>query len=80
MRCKAASSPSPETGNVEVKSPVDGVVVGSTVFTKGGVVGAGAKLMDIVPTDDALAVEGQLPVNLVDRVRGAAGGTGVLGL
>ncbi|WP_373988802.1 HlyD family type I secretion periplasmic adaptor subunit [Duganella sp. BuS-21] len=58
-----------ETGNVEVKSPVDGVVVGSTVFTKGGVVGAGARLMDIVPTDDALAVEGQLPVNLVDRVR-----------
>jgi protease secretion system membrane fusion protein len=57
-----------ESGNVEVKSPVDGVVVGSTVFTKGGVVGAGAKLMDIVPTDDALAVEGQLPVNLVDRV------------
>ena len=58
-----------ETGNVEVKSPVDGIVVGSTVFTKGGVVGAGAKLMDVVPTDDALAVEGQLPVNLVDRVR-----------
>lgn len=57
-----------ETGNVEVKSPVDGIVVGSTVFTKGGVVGAGAKLMEVVPTDDALAVEGQLPVNLVDRV------------
>jgi protease secretion system membrane fusion protein len=57
-----------ETGNVEVRSPVDGVVVGSTVFTKGGVVGAGARLMDIVPADDALAVEGQLPVNMVDRV------------
>lgn len=57
-----------ETNAVEVKSPVDGVVVGSTVFTKGGVVGAGAKIMEIVPTGDALAVEGQLPVNLVDRV------------
>lgn len=57
-----------ETGNVEVRSPVDGVVVGSAVFTKGGVVAAGAKMMEIVPTDDALAVEGQLPVNLVDRV------------
>lgn len=57
-----------DVSNVEVKSPVDGVVVGSTVFTKGGVVGAGAKLMEIVPTDDALVVEGQLPVNLVDKV------------
>ena len=54
---------------VEVKSPVDGIVVGSTVFTKGGVVAPGGKLMEVVPTDDALVVEGQLPVNLVDRVR-----------
>lgn len=54
--------------NAEVKAPASGVVVGSTVFTKGGVVGPGMKLMEIVPTDDPLIVEGQLPVNLVDRV------------
>jgi protease secretion system membrane fusion protein len=58
-----------EAGNVEVKSPVDGVVVGSTIFTKGGVVAAGAKMMEIVPSSDALVVEGQLPVHLVDHVR-----------
>ena len=57
-----------DVSNVEVKSPVDGVVVGSAVFTKGGVVAPGSKLMEIVPSDDALVVEGQLPVNLVDRV------------
>jgi protease secretion system membrane fusion protein len=57
-----------EVAAVDVKSPVDGVVVGSSIFTKGGVVGAGAKLMEIVPADDALVVEGQLPVNLVDKV------------
>ena len=54
--------------NVDVKAPVDGVVLGMAVFTKGGVIPAGFKLMDIVPTGDALVVEGQLPVNLVDKV------------
>lgn len=57
-----------DVANTELKSPVDGVVVGQNVFTKGGVVGAGAKLMEIVPSDDALVVEGQLAVNLVDKV------------
>ena len=54
--------------NVEIKAPVDGVVMDVNVFTRGGVVGAGFKLMDVVPTADALVVEGQLPVNLVDKV------------
>ncbi|MGO4469977.1 HlyD family type I secretion periplasmic adaptor subunit, partial [Pseudoduganella sp. RAF53_2] len=57
-----------EVASVDVKAPVDGVVVGSNVFTKGGVVAPGAKLMEIVPSQDALVVEGQLPVNLIDRV------------
>lgn len=57
-----------EAASVDVKSPVDGVVVGSNIFTRGGVVGSGAKLMEIVPTDDALIVEGQLPVHLVDKI------------
>lgn len=57
-----------ELSNVEVKSPADGTVVGLAVFTPGGVVPAGFKMMDIVPSDDPLVVEGQLPVNLVDRV------------
>jgi protease secretion system membrane fusion protein len=48
-----------DVANVDVKSPVDGVVVGSNVFTKGGVVAPGAKMMEIVPSDDALVVEGQ---------------------
>jgi protease secretion system membrane fusion protein len=57
-----------ELANVEVKAPVDGTVVGLAVFTQGGVVAPGFKMMDIVPTDDPLVVEGQLPVNLVDKV------------
>lgn len=54
--------------SVEIKSPVAGTVVGSNVFTRGGVVGAGARLMEVVPSDDALVVEGQLAVNLIDKV------------
>lgn len=57
-----------DLANAEVKAPVDGVVVGSSVFTRGGVVTPGFKMMDLVPLDDALVVEGQLPVNLVDKV------------
>ncbi|RZT08693.1 membrane fusion protein, protease secretion system [Duganella sp. CF402] len=57
-----------ELANVEVRAPVDGIVVGSSIFTKGGVVAPGARMMDLVPINDALVVEGNLPVNLVDRV------------
>jgi protease secretion system membrane fusion protein len=57
-----------DLASVEIKAPVDGIVVGSNVFTKGGVVAPGARLMDLVPVDDALVVEGNLAVNLVDRV------------
>lgn len=57
-----------ELANVEVRAPRDGTVVGLAVFTPGGVVPPGFKLMEIVPSDDPLVVEGQLAVNLVDRV------------
>lgn len=57
-----------DLANVEVKAPRDGTVVALAVFTPGGVVPPGFKMMEIVPSDDPLIVEGQLPVNLVDRV------------
>jgi protease secretion system membrane fusion protein len=57
-----------ELANVLVRAPVDGTVVGLNVFTNGGVVPPGARLMDLVPTDDPLVVEGMVPVNLIDKV------------
>lgn len=57
-----------ELGNVDVKAPADGVVVGLAVFTRGGVVQPGFRMMDIVPSGDPLMVEGHLAVNLVDKV------------
>ncbi|MEH6436536.1 HlyD family type I secretion periplasmic adaptor subunit [Massilia sp. DD77] len=57
-----------ELSNVEVKAPASGTVVGLAVFTNGGVVPPGFKMMDIVPNNAQLIVDGQLPVNLVDKV------------
>lgn len=57
-----------ELANVFVKAPVDGVVVGIAVFTRGGIIGPGFRIMDIVPSDDMLVIEGQVPVHLIDKV------------
>ncbi|OON60765.1 hemolysin D [Massilia sp. KIM] len=57
-----------ELANVDVKAPASGTVVGLAVFTNGGVIPSGFRMMDIVPKGDPLIVEGQLPVNLVDKV------------
>jgi membrane fusion protein, protease secretion system len=54
--------------NVLVKAPVDGTVVAMNVFTNGGVIAPGFRMMDIVPSDDPLVVDGQLPVHLIDKV------------
>jgi len=55
--------------NVQIKAPVDGTVIGMSVFTQGAVIAPGFKLMDIVPRDDLLVVEGRLPVHLIDKVQ-----------
>jgi protease secretion system membrane fusion protein len=57
-----------DLANVQVKAPVDGTIVGLSVFTRGAVIGPGAHLMDIVPSNDPLIIEGQVPVNLIDKV------------
>ena len=44
----------------EIRSPVAGQVVGLSVFTVGGVVAPGQKLMDIVPTKAPLVVDAQI--------------------
>jgi protease secretion system membrane fusion protein len=57
-----------EVDGVEVRAPVDGTVVAMNVFTHGGVIAPGFRMMDIVPSGDPLVVDGQLPVHLVDKV------------
>lgn len=55
--------------HTEVRSPVDGVAIGLTIFTPGAVIGPGARLLDVVPQDTSLEIEAQLPVHLIDKVR-----------
>lgn len=51
-----------------IKSPTEGVVVGLEAHTVGGVIRPGDRIMEIVPQDEVLIVEAQLPVNLIDKV------------
>ncbi|MGT2491398.1 HlyD family efflux transporter periplasmic adaptor subunit [Cupriavidus basilensis] len=49
-----------DLANTQLRAPVSGTVVGLSVFTEGGVVGPGAKLMDIVPDGEPLEMEAQV--------------------
>lgn len=53
----------------EIKAPVSGAVVGIATQTIGGVIPQGARIMDVVPTDESLMLEAQIPPHLIDRVR-----------
>ena len=54
--------------NTFVKSPATGKVVNLAFFTPGGVISPGFKLMDVVPDNQPLIAEAQVPVNLIDKV------------
>lgn len=47
----------------ELKSPYSGDVVGLSVFSVGGVIGKGEKVMDIVPTQNDLTVDANINVD-----------------
>lgn len=53
----------------EIKAPISGDVINLQVFTEGGVIQQGQKIMDIVPKHLPLVAEGQVPVHLVDKIK-----------
>lgn len=53
----------------EIKSPVDGTAVGLAVFTEGGVIQPGARVLDVVPSNDALIANGRLQLSDVNEVK-----------
>lgn len=57
-----------DLGNTVISSPVDGTVVGLSIFTQGGTVEAGEHLMDVVPSEATLMVDSRLQVGLIDKV------------
>lgn len=57
-----------DLARTQVRAPVSGQVVGLNVQTVGGVIGAGQKLMDIVPEKEPLLLEVRVMPHLIDRV------------
>ncbi|MDR0736336.1 MAG: HlyD family type I secretion periplasmic adaptor subunit [Zoogloeaceae bacterium] len=51
-----------------IRAPAEGQVVGLVVQTVGGIITPGQKIMDIVPQDETLLLETQVPPHLIDRV------------
>jgi HlyD family type I secretion membrane fusion protein len=56
---------------VDIRSPYAGKVVGLAVFSKGAVIQRGEKIMDIVPDEEELTIEAQVPVDDISDVRPA---------
>lgn len=55
-----------------ITAPASGTVVGLSMFTEGGVIQPGARLLDIIPADDPLIVDGRLQLADVNEVREGA--------
>lgn len=52
-----------------IRAPVSGLVVGLAMQTVTGVIPPGAKIMDIVPEDERLVLEAQIPTHVIDRIQ-----------
>lgn len=55
-------------GRVEIRSPYAGRVVGLNVFSVGGVINRGDKIMDVVPEQETLIIEAQIAVEDISEV------------
>ncbi len=58
-----------QLARTEIRSPATGTVVGLTVFTPGGVIAAGEKLMDVVPEKAGLSIEARISPADADDLR-----------
>src|SRR5215212_6986094 len=56
-------------GRMEIRSPYGGRVVALTVFSVGGVIQRGEKILDIVPDQDSLTIEAQIAVEDISDIR-----------
>ncbi|TWG89835.1 epimerase transport system membrane fusion protein [Mesorhizobium sp. J18] len=52
-----------------IKAPVSGAIVDLSVFTEGGVIQPGDRMMDIVPDDNPIIVEARLPLSDINYVK-----------
>ncbi len=57
-----------ERQRTDIRAPVAGTVMGISVYTVGGVVQPGVRILDIAPAGDRLVLEAQIPTHLIDRI------------
>lgn len=57
-----------ESDRTEIRAPVAGSVMGLANNTVGGVLGPGAKVLEIIPDNDELVVEAQIAPHLIDKI------------
>jgi epimerase transport system membrane fusion protein len=53
---------------MDIRSPYSGYVVGLTAFSVGGVITKGDKILDVVPEQESLVIEAQIPVDDISEV------------
>jgi len=53
---------------MEIRTPYTGYVVGLTAFSVGGVITKGDKILDVVPEQESLVIEAQIPVDEISEV------------
>ncbi|NDD11247.1 MAG: HlyD family type I secretion periplasmic adaptor subunit [Betaproteobacteria bacterium] len=58
-----------ELRRTEIRSPSAGAVVGLNVSTRGAVLAAGTRIMDIIPADERMIVEAQVDPHLIERIK-----------
>ena len=57
-----------DSSRTTVRAPESGIVNGLQVHTIGGVIGPGMRIVDIVPQEEDLIIEAQVPPVDIDRV------------
>ena len=58
-----------ELRRTEIRSPVEGAVVGLAVTTVGAVLAAATRTMDIIPVDERMIIEAQVQPHLIERIQ-----------
>ncbi|MEK6789350.1 MAG: HlyD family efflux transporter periplasmic adaptor subunit [Pseudomonadota bacterium] len=55
-----------EMARANITAPVSGNVIGLNVHTIGGIIAPGAHILDVLPENDKLIIEGQIPPHLIE--------------
>ena len=58
-----------QLANTDVRAPSEGIIVGLSIHTIGGVLAQGTPLMDVVPKNEPLRIDVNIPTTLIDKVR-----------